>query len=126
MTASNVVWSQPRRGRDLPSPIIVGNYLLAMNMRGGILTCYDATTGEEHWVERMGGTVTASPVTYDGLVAFIEDGGEAIVIEPADTLKVVSRCNLLKDDEEIFRASITPSGGQLFIRSTKNLYCIGK
>ncbi len=68
--------------------------------------------------------MTASPVAYDGLVAFIEDGGEALVVEAADTPKIVSRCNLLKDDEEIFRASITPSGGQLFIRSTKNLYCI--
>jgi outer membrane protein assembly factor BamB len=126
VTASNVIWNQPRKGRDLPSPIIVGNYLLAMNMQGGILTCYNATTGEQLWQERIGGTVTASPVAYDGLVAFIEDGGEAIVVEPADTLKIVSRCNLLKDDEEIFRASITPSGGQLFIRSTKNLYCIGK
>ncbi|MDA1160505.1 MAG: serine/threonine protein kinase, partial [Planctomycetota bacterium] len=85
-----------------------------------------ATAGEHLWSERIGGTVTASPIAYDGLVAFIEDGGEALVVEPADTLKVVSRCNLQTDDEEIFRASITPSGGQFFIRSTKNLYCIGK
>ncbi|MDA0810094.1 MAG: PQQ-like beta-propeller repeat protein [Planctomycetota bacterium] len=126
VTASNVVWNQPRKGRDLPSPIIVGNFLLAMSMQGGILTCYNATTGEQLWSERIGGTVTASPIAYDGLVAFIEDGGEALVVEPADTLKVVSRCNLQTDDEEIFRASITPSGGQFFIRSTKNLYCIGK
>ena len=126
VTASNVVWSKSRKGRDLPSPIIVGKYVLAMSMRGGILTCYDATTGKEHWQERIGGTVTASPVAYDGLVAFIEDGGEALVVDPADTPKIISRCNLQTDDEEIFRSSITPSGGQLFIRSTKNLYCIGK
>ena len=126
VTASNVVWNQPRKGRDLPSPIIVGNYLLAMSMQGGILTCYNATTGQQLWAERIGGTVTASPIADDGLVAFIEDGVEAIVVEPADTLKIVSRCNLQTGYEEIFRASITPSGGQFFIRSTKNLYCIGK
>ena len=29
-------------------------------------------------------------------------------------------------DEEVFRASLTPSDGQLFLRSTQVLYCIGK
>lgn len=126
VTASNVVWSKSRKGRDLPSPIVIGKYLLVMSMRGGILTCYDAKTGDQLWIERIGGNFTASPIAYDGLVAFIDDGGEVIVVEPADTFKLVSRCNLLTDDSEIFRASITPSGGNFFIRSTKNLYCIGK
>lgn len=126
VTDSHIVWSQARKGRDLPSPIVVGDYALVMSMKLGILTCYDAKTGRQHWQERIGGTVTASPIAYEGVVAFVEDGGEAIVVEPADTPKIISRCNLKTDDAEIFRASITPSGGALFVRSTTKLYCIGK
>ncbi len=126
VTASNIVWSKGRKGRDLPSPIIVGNYVLAMSMRGGILTCYDATTGEPHWQERLGGNHSASPVSFDGLAGFISEDGEAVLIRPGKELDIVSQNKLTSGDDEIFRSTIIPSGGQLFIRSTKRLYCIGK
>ena len=119
-------WSVKRSGRDLPSPIVMGDYLLIMNHRGGILTCYRAASGEELWQERIGGTFSGSPVAFDGLAAFMSDSGNAIVVKPGEKADIVSANTLTTDDDEIFRASITPSGGQLFIRSTKRLYCVSK
>lgn len=124
VTSSHIVWSATRKGRDLPSPIIVGKFVLVMSMKGGILSCYDSKTGKLHWQERIGGTFTASPVAYEGVVAFVSDEGPGLVVEPASEPKITECGSLGSDLEEIFRASITPSGGQLFVRSTKVLYCI--
>lgn len=126
ITATHKAWKITRRGRDLPSPIVMGEYLLIMNHRGGILSCYKAATGEELWQERIGGTFSGSPVAFDGLAAWISDGGNAVVVKPGATANIVSANTLTSDDDELFRASITPSGGELFIRSTKRLYCISK
>ena len=72
------------------------------------------------------GNFSASPVAFDGLAAFISDEGEAIVVRPGIKADLVSRNTLSARDDEIFRASITPSGGQLFVRSTRRLYCVGQ
>ena len=126
VTTSHKQWKVTRRGRDLPSPIVMGDLVLIMNHRGGILTCYRAATGEELWQERIGGTFSGSPVAFDGLAAFMSDAGNAIVVKPGEKADIVSTNTLTSDDDEIFRASITPSDGQLFIRSTKRLYCVSK
>ena len=97
-----------------------------MSMRGGILSCYDSKSGDLHWQERIGGTFTASPIAYEGVAAFVADEGPALVVEPGKEPKITECGSLKEADEEIFRSSITPSGGQLFIRSTKVLYCVGK
>ncbi|MBI1315116.1 PQQ-binding-like beta-propeller repeat protein [bacterium] len=126
VTASHKKWGVQRKGRDLPSPIVIGDFVLIMSQKGGILTCYDAQTGEQYWQERIGGNHSASPVAFDGLAAFIAEEGEALIIRPGKQLDIVSRNTLTAGDDEIFRASITPSAGQLFLRSTKKLYCVGR
>lgn len=124
VTASHLEWSIQRKGRDLPSPILIGEFLLIMSHRGGILSCYDARTGATHWQERIGRNYSASPVSFDGLAAFISDDGEALIVRPGVQPDIVSRNTLTSGDEEIFRSSITPSAGELFIRSTRCLYCV--
>ena len=125
VTDSHMNWHTPRRGgRDLPSPILVGKYLLVVSM-GGVASCYDATNGKELWKDRIGGNYSASPFAADGLAYFQNEKGEVIVIKPADKLNIVAR-NKVGKGGEIFRASPAPSGGQIFIRSDRALYCVGK
>ena len=126
VTASHKEWGTARKGRDLSSPIVIGDFVLIISQKGGILTCYDAVTGKAHWQERLGGNHSASPVAFDGLAGFISEDGEAVLIRPGKELDIVSRSALTSGDDEIFRSTIIPSGGQLFIRSTKRLYCVGK
>ena len=125
VTATHRVWHTPRRaGRDLPSPVTVGNYLLVCSM-GGILVGYDCTTGKELWKERIGSKFATTPLVSEGRAYFQSEDGETVVVEPGDTMKIVAKSKLASDSDEIFRASLVPSQGQLFIRSTKFLYCIG-
>ena len=126
VTSSHIAWHTPRKGdRDQPSPIVVGNYLLVADM-AGIATCYDNATGKILWKERLHeGRYTASPIAAAGLVYFLSEAGVTSVIEPGPKLKVVAE-NALPAKNEIFRASLTPSNGQIFARSQTHLYCIGK
>jgi outer membrane protein assembly factor BamB len=126
VTASNIVWHTPRKGgRDQPSPIVVGNYLLAADMEG-VLTCYDSGSGKSLWKERLrDAKFTASPIAANGLAYFLSEAGETFVIEPGPALKLVAENSVGGKKTDFFRASPTPSGGQIFLRSRSHLYCIG-
>jgi hypothetical protein len=129
VTETHMAWHTPRGGgRDLPSPIVIGKYVLAINMRNAVITNYDAASGKELYKVRVGTPqYTATPISYDGLALFLNEGGEALLVKPGPKLNVVSRNRITAGaDDEIFRGSIAPSDGQLFLRSTKALYCVGK
>jgi outer membrane protein assembly factor BamB len=126
VTATHRVWHTTRRaGRDLPSPVVIGNYVLGCSM-AGVLVCYDATTGKELWKERIGPKFSASPLVAEGRAYFQNEEGGTVVIEPGPKLKIVAESKLESDSDELFRSQIVPCQGQLFIRSNKFLYCIGK
>jgi outer membrane protein assembly factor BamB len=125
VTDTHRIWHTPRRaGRDLPSPVVVGNYLLACSMPG-ILFCYECGTGKELWKERIGPKFTTTPLVSEGRAWFLSEAGDAVVVEPGEPMKIVGQSKLESDSDELFRASIVPCQGQVFIRSTKFLYCIG-
>jgi outer membrane protein assembly factor BamB len=125
VTDSHMAWHTPRRaGRDLPSPMVVGEYLLVLGMNG-ILSCYQAQSGKELWKERIGAAYACSPFEAAGHVYLQSETGETTVIEPGEQLKVIAQNSLEGDRDEIFRAGLAPSNGQFFTRSDRYLYCIG-
>jgi outer membrane protein assembly factor BamB len=126
VTQTRMVWHSPRTGggRDLPSPIVLGRAVLVMNM-GGILTCYDALTGQQLWQQRIGGNFSASPIACRGRAYFLSEEGETVVVQPENGGTVVARNLLRSSDDEIFRATPTPHRGELLLRSDRALYCIG-
>ncbi len=124
VTQSRMAWHTPRRvGRDQPSPIVIGDFMLAVSM-DGIGCCYDVKSGRELWKDRIGGKHTSSPIAANGLAYFQSDSGETIVVKPGPQLDVVHRSQLPAASDEIFRASLAPSRGQMFSRSNKTLYCL--
>ncbi len=126
VTATHMAWHTPRKGnRDCPSPIVIGDYMLVMDMKG-IVTCYQPSSGKELWKHRIGGNFSASPIAANGLAYFIGEDGTVVVIKPGDVAEVVAESRIKGADGELFRASITPCEGQLLIRSTTNLYVVGK
>jgi outer membrane protein assembly factor BamB len=124
-TPPQVVWTASRRGgRDLPSPIVVGDFVIVSAMNG-IATCYDAVTGKELWKERLEGQFSSSPIAVGGLVFHQNEAGKTVVIAPGPSLQVVARNSLDPAPDELFRASLTPVGGRIYSRSNRCLYCIG-
>ena len=126
VTGTNRIWHTPRRaGRDLPSPVVVGDYLLGCSM-GGVLVCYDCQSGKELWKQRIGPKFSTTPLVAEGRAYFQSEEGQTIVIEPGPEMKIVGESKLDSASDELFRAAIVPCQGQLFIRSNKSLYCIGQ
>ena len=124
ITKSHMAWHTPRKnGRDQPSPILVGDYLVVASMTG-MTTCYQASTGKPLWTDRIKGVFSSSPVAASGLVYFQSEGGETVVIKPGPALEIVAT-NSLGASGEVFRASLAPCNGQMFSRSDKTLYCVG-
>ncbi len=126
VTNSRMVWHTRRAGgRDLSSPILVDNYLFVVNM-AGIGTCYDATTGEELWKERLDGSYSASPISANGLIYIQNEAGKTLVIKPGKSLEIVAENDLGATAGEIFRSTMAPVDGQWLFRSDRAAYCVRK
>src|SRR5690606_98307 len=117
VNGSHEVWRTKRAsGRDLPSPIVVGNYLVVPKLQPGIVHCYDAATGEQLSQVRLDGNVPASLIAANGLVYVLTEAGVTHVLRPGRELEVVARNTLAPADDEIFRASLAVADGQIFCR----------
>lgn len=126
VTGSRMAWHTPRRvGRDLPSPIVIGKYVVVAGMQG-VAVCYDAEQGTVVWQDRLGGNYSASPIAAAGLAYFLAEDGTTLVLEPAPEMKIVARNKLETSGDEIFRASPAVCEGQLLLRSDRALYCVGR
>lgn len=132
VTQTHMVWHTRRNStRDLPSPIVLGDQSLVMDMRRAAITAYDYTSGEELWMERVAdagsvGQFCATPVAWNGVAFFVSESGSTFAIRGGDAMEVVSVNTVDAGGGEIFRSSITPDKGQLLLRSDSALYCIGK
>ena len=126
MTDTRMLWHTPRKGgRDLSSPILVGDRLFSVSM-SGVATSYDAQTGEQIWLDRLSGKYSASPISAGGLVYIQNEAGETSVIKLEDELHVVATNHLGATEGELFRSTMAASEGQLFFRSDRAVYCVGK
>jgi outer membrane protein assembly factor BamB len=122
VTTTHKVWSTDQ-GPDVPTPAVDGKYIYILNDRG-IVWCRDAKTGAEIWGNQRvrPGTYSASPVVADGKVYVVSEDGVVTVFAAGPEFKVLAE----NDMADYTLSSPAVSDGQLFLRTTKFLYCIGK
>jgi len=120
VTETHVDWHVTNVRCYVPSPVVLDGYLLVADDRG-TANCFEAATGERLWQERLGKHYSTSLVTAKGLAFFLADDGVMKLVRPGPTLDVVAENEL----GEECRASPAISGGRLFLRGERNLYCIG-
>jgi outer membrane protein assembly factor BamB len=122
ITGTHLLWAF-QNGPDVPTPVTDGTYFYTVNDRG-IAWCLDAKTGKEIWGPQRihKATYSASPVLADGKIYITDEDGVTSVFKAGPKFELVAENNL--DDYTL--SSIAISGGQLFIRTAQNLYCIGK
>ncbi len=124
VTKTHMAWHAKRKGgRDLPSPAVIGEYCFVTAM-GGTTCCYDAKTGDLIWADRLDGAFSGSPLVANGLYYVQSESGTTYVIKPGKTMKVVATNSIPAKQGEIFRATLSPIGGDIFIRSSSTLYCV--
>jgi outer membrane protein assembly factor BamB len=120
VSTTHVVWRSTEGAYYVPSPVTVGEYLVS-TMTSGIVHCIEAATGKILWKENLGKQY-ASGVLINGLVYMPCDKGIVTVIKPGPAFETVSK----NDIGETMFASPAISNGRIYIRGTKNLFCIGE
>lgn len=120
LAETNLVWEQKKGMPKVPSLVYVKPHLFAVT-DSGIASCIKALTGELVWQQRVGGSFSASPLAAEGRIYLLADDGETTVIEASSAFKVLAKNRL----DERAQASIAASRGNLFVRTEKNLFCIG-
>lgn len=120
VTDTHVAWHTQQVKCYVPSPVLVGNFLIVADDRG-TANCFETAKGERLWQGRMGSHFSASLVTAGGLVYFQADDGTTRVVRPGPEMEIVSENEL----GERSYASPAISAGQYFIRGEKHLFCIG-
>jgi outer membrane protein assembly factor BamB len=118
---TQLVWQQKKGMPKVPSMLYVKPHLYAVS-DAGVAACMKAATGEIVWQERLGGNFSASPVFAAGHIYFVSDAGETTIITAGAEFKVLAQNPL----GEKVQASMAVSQEWLFIRTEKNLYCIGE
>lgn len=122
VTKSHVLFSF-QNGPDVPTPVSDGKYFYVVNDRG-IVWCLDAKTGQEIWGgQRLEpATYSSSPVLAEGRIYITNEDGLTSVFKAGPTFEVLAE-NALND---YCLSSPAISDGQIFIRTTGHLWCIGK
>ncbi len=120
VTETHMAWETDKDVSTIPSMLYVKPYLYTLT-EGGVVRCLKADTGEQLWKKRLPGRYSASPVFADGKIYFLSEQGRATVIEAGPEFKRIAQNDL----KEKCVASIAISQGNIFIRTEKNLFCIG-
>jgi outer membrane protein assembly factor BamB len=118
---THVLWST-LNGPDVPTPVTDGKYFYIVNDRG-IMWCLDAKSGTEVYGQQRlkPGTYSASPVLADGKIYVTNEEGLTSVVKAGPQFEVLAENSL----NDYCLSSPAISDGQIFIRTTSNLYAIG-
>jgi outer membrane protein assembly factor BamB len=104
------------------SPVIDEGLLYAASDQG-LLTVLEADTGKIVYEERLNlGGATYPSISLAGNRVFVSsDNGSTVVVQPGREYKELARSKL-----EPFRSSLVFEGKRVYVRTEKNLYCIGE
>ena len=124
VTKSHTVW-QKKFGATVTSMVFHQGHVYWAN--NAIAICLKASDGTEVYRERLkdGSDFYASPVLADSKVYYASREHGTYVVEAGPKFKLLAH-NSLAPDTSLFNASPAVSQGQMFLRSDRFLYCIGK
>ncbi|MBI3651066.1 MAG: PQQ-binding-like beta-propeller repeat protein [Acidobacteria bacterium] len=141
LTKSSVKWSLTGFRGGYSSPVLDGDRLYQLDDSANLFA-FDINTGKELWKHTLGTLQKASPVFGDGKLYVGTENGKFFILKPSATgcqvldeeqlesidnvqLTNAEGDDLITSNEQII-ASAAIAHGQVFLVSTKNIYCIGK
>jgi hypothetical protein len=122
-TSDAIAWSHDRDGTYISSPIVYRDQLYTLN-NNGILTAYDANTGERIYRARVGGggAFTASPVAADGKLFLASEDGDVFIVQAGREYVEIGK----RPMNEVTMASPAISNGLLIVRTLGHVWGIGR
>jgi outer membrane protein assembly factor BamB len=120
----HIAWHVADGGPYNTSPLLYGDYLYVLLDRG-MLSCYDAHTGEAKYEKQRlpnGRAFTASPWAYRGKIFAISEFGSTFVVEAGPEFKVLYNNDLA--GEPMCMSTPAMAGDRLLLRTATELYCL--
>jgi outer membrane protein assembly factor BamB len=118
-----IAWSNSNAGTYIPTPVYYDGILYTCN-NDGILTAYDAKTGERIYRSRVGGggSYSASPIAADGRLYFSSEDGDIIVAAAGRKYEELAK-NPMK---EVIMSTPAISDGTIIVRTLGHVYAVGQ
>lgn len=116
-----IAWSQPNAGPQTASPLLYEGYLYILEEHGGLVSCYNAQTGEKMYKERLprARSFTSSPWAYDDKVFCLDDNGTTYVLKAGPEFQVLGTNAV----EGMCWSSVAVADGAVLLRTVDQLYC---
>jgi outer membrane protein assembly factor BamB len=117
-----IAWSNTN-GTYIPTPIYYDGLLYTCS-NDGVLTAYDAKSGERVYRARVGGggSFAASPIAADGRLYFANEDGDVIVARAGRKYEELAK-NQMK---EVIMSTPAISDGLIIVRTIGHVYGIGE
>lgn len=115
-----IAWRSSKGSPYTPTPIIYDNlfYTCADN---GVLSAYDAKTGELVYQERLPSSFSASPVAADGKLYLSSQDGDVFVVKAGRQFELLATNAM----GQALMATPAISDGLLIVRGENTIYAIG-
>jgi outer membrane protein assembly factor BamB len=115
------VWSVEEEFPDVSSPVATDTAIFFGN-NSGMITCLNLASGDVAWTEEFDDGFYSSPIAVGDLIYFSDMGGITHIFKNSLTYEPIAHPAL---GENIVT---TPAflDGRIYIRGSKNLYCIGE
>jgi outer membrane protein assembly factor BamB len=124
MKHEKMAWSSERRGNYMQTPLVYGDELYCCR-DSGVLACFDARTGEQHYEERLGAGdtgFTASMVAANGKLYATAESGEVIVLAAGTTFERLATNEM----GETCMATPAISEGTLYWRTRSQIVAVAE
>ncbi len=115
------VWEDDEYMSEVGSPV-AHQGLMYMATSFGVVVCYDAKTGEKKWEKEFDNEIWSSPVIAEGKLYIMDKEGICHIMKADASGTIIAEPEL---GEQGF-ALPAFADGVIYLRGTKNLYCIGK
>lgn len=124
VTKTHRLWTG-KRGSNVSSPIILGQYLFWANDAQSIAYCAEAKTGKILYEERLprGDAIYASPVMADGKIYYLARDGRVFVVAARPAFELLAVNPPL--ERGTFNATPAIADDRLYMRVDRSLYCLG-
>ncbi len=118
-----IAWSSDRGGTYIPTPILYRGLFYTLNSNG-IITAYEAETGERVYRARVGtgGAFSASPVAADGRLYIASEDGDVFVARAGREYLEIAHNEI----DEVIMATPAISDGLIVIRTMGHVYGFGE
>ena len=115
-----IAWSSANGSPYTPTPLLYGDlfYVLSDN---GVMSAYEARTGERIYQQRVPSSFSASPVAADGRLYLASEDGDVFVVKAGRQYELLAKNSM----GQPLMATPAISQGMLIVRGENTIYALG-